>query len=132
MPEATPVTIAILPAKRSMRPPTYHRRDSDFAVLKYQNTVGLVSLNDNKIPLAVYPNPVTSQSVVEYALLRKEEVSIRLYDLKGELIQSILNETIQEQGEHEVSLQIDGNVAHGNYLLKVETSTSLTSIEIHI
>ena len=104
--------------------------DSDFALVRYENTVSLSSLDFDENPPIVYPNPINNQSVIEYSLLQSETVSIKLYNLRGELIQTILDETPQEQGDHQIMLEIDSKLPHGNYLLKVETASSLRSIEV--
>ncbi|MFK7786578.1 MAG: T9SS type A sorting domain-containing protein, partial [Crocinitomicaceae bacterium] len=106
--------------------------ESDFAIAQYQNTVGVFSLQLDENPLIVYPNPVSDQSVIEYSLLRSERVSISLYNLQGDLVQTVLEETIQEQGDNHVLLNIDDKLPQGNYLLKVETQSSVRSIEIHM
>jgi uncharacterized delta-60 repeat protein len=105
--------------------------DSDYALARYENTVGLVSLYEPIKEFQVYPNPISSQSIVRYSLSKNERVSIRLYNLKGELVQTILNPTQQEQGEHQLLLKLPNDLPHGNYLLKIQTTSSTVSAEIH-
>lgn len=106
--------------------------DSDLALARYENTVGLVSFNVEDNPVHVYPNPITSESVIQYSLSGSEKVSVGLYNLAGELIQTILEDEMQKHGYHHLLLKIKSDLPGGNYLLKVETSSSIRSIEIHI
>ena len=60
---------------------------------------GLVSSVDNRLiettkPMSVYPNPVSSQAVVSYAINKPGHVNISLYDITGKVVRELINERV--------------------------------------
>jgi hypothetical protein len=66
--------------------------------------------------LAPYPNPVRGQATVRYALPGKQETTIRLYDLLGRQVRTVVSE--KEEGRHEQTLDVSG-LSSGVYFLRL-------------
>lgn len=70
-----------------------------------------------------HPNPFNPSTTIEYLIPTREEVTVRLYDLKGALIRELVRET-EEAGRHLVTW--DGRdddgapVSSGVYLCAVD------------
>lgn len=53
-----------------------------------------------------FPNPFNSRTIIEYHIPRKEFVSIKVYDLRGQEIISLVNE-IKDRGSYRVMVNAD-------------------------
>lgn len=67
--------------------------------------------------LSTYPNPVRSQATVRYALPEKQEVSIRLYDVLGRRVRTVVR--AEQGGRHERRLDV-GSLPSGVYFLRLQ------------
>lgn len=69
-----------------------------------------------------YPNPFNSSTVVEYLLPRRQTVSLKLYNLLGQEIRTLLNRQIQPAGIHRHRLDF-GNLSlpAGVYFIRFRT-----------
>ncbi len=64
-----------------------------------------------------YPNPFTSETKFEFTLLSSNHVSIKLYNLLGQEITTVLDEN-RQSGVHEVSFS-DDSLPAGLYILRI-------------
>ena len=72
---------------------------------------------ENKFPVTLIPNPLISESKLNYNIASTERVIINLYNENGSLIRQIKNEM---QGAGSYSLTINTQNLHmGNYFLSV-------------
>ncbi len=74
--------------------------------------------------LSVYPNPFNPTTTIKLDLLEDEQVKANIYNIKGQLIKTLINGRL-DKGENNIIWDgIDNNnqsVSSGVYLLKVET-----------
>jgi hypothetical protein len=68
--------------------------------------------------LGTYPNPAQSRATVRYALPEKQEVTLRLYDMLGRQVQTVLNE--EQAGRHQRTLDV-GSLPSGVYFLRLQS-----------
>ena len=69
--------------------------------------------------LSVYPNPFNSEARIRFDLDRAARVTLRVYDLTGRLVKTLLDE-VQGAGRHE--LTFDGaSLASGTYFVHLRT-----------
>ncbi len=72
-----------------------------------------------------YPNPFNPETVIQYSLSEESDVSIAVYNLKGQKVNTIVKEK-QFSGDHEVvwnGKNSDGDtVSSGIYFYKIQTS----------
>lgn len=64
---------------------------------------------------ALYPNPGTGNTKVQFKLSKTQPVNIQVTDLTGRVVSTVLNETIQE-GLHEYSIEVN---TPGIYLINL-------------
>ncbi|MEA3499961.1 MAG: T9SS type A sorting domain-containing protein, partial [Candidatus Marinimicrobia bacterium] len=65
-----------------------------------------------------YPNPFNPQTTIEYSLLQKEFVNLQVFNLKGQLVKTLISKQ-QEIGNY--SVIFDGsNFASGIYFYRIE------------
>jgi hypothetical protein len=74
-------------------------------------------INDYKL-LQNYPNPFNPNTIISYRIKERGYVKLMLYDIKGELIKVLVNET-KEQGYYETEFNAKG-LASGIYLYRIE------------
>ncbi|WP_299459536.1 T9SS type A sorting domain-containing protein [uncultured Microscilla sp.] len=68
----------------------------------------------------IYPNPLGTESKVEYTLIQTERVTIRLVDANGKFIKEVLNET-KSAGTHAQKVDMR-ELKNGTYYLRIKTS----------
>jgi hypothetical protein len=79
--------------------------------------VGIDENNTNSV-FSITPNPVTSQSTINYTLNKTEDVTISLYDINGKLVDVICDRN-QTSGNY--SLPLSAKVTPGVYFVKMYT-----------
>jgi hypothetical protein len=81
-----------------------------------------ITLNDYRL-YQNYPNPFNPSTKIGYRLKERGYVKLMVYDIKGELIEVLVNK-VQEAGYHEVTfgVTLDSNpeIASGIYLYRIE------------
>jgi flagellar hook assembly protein FlgD len=60
---------------------------------------------------AVMPNPFQARTVLAYDLARQGRVVLRIYDVSGRLVRSLVSGEVQEAGRH--SVEWDGRDGAG-------------------
>jgi hypothetical protein len=63
-------------------------------------------LKDNGYSLSIYPNPVTTTSIVGYGIKSAAHVVLNLYDEKGQLVNTLVDDTLSP-GEYSASLKAE-------------------------
>jgi len=78
---------------------------------------GLNTISDNEIDkINVYPNPTTSNTIVQMALTQNQEIEFILYNIMGEVV---YDKKVSEQAGT-INQEIDmASLSNGVYLLKV-------------
>lgn len=71
--------------------------------------------------LTSYPNPVNTSTTISFTLPKKENVTISIYSIMGQRIQTITNGSFGK-GKHNVQWDAS-NVASGLYIYKLETGS---------
>jgi len=77
-------------------------------------------LHPVSIALNSYPNPFNSTTTIKYTLPNATEVSLSLYNLSGQRIETLVNGRM-EAGVHRVMLDA-GDLSSGLYFVKLEAS----------
>ena len=67
-----------------------------------------------------YPNPFNSSTTIKYSLPFDDKVTLNIYNLKGNLVETLVNEK-QRQGEYTIPLNAS-NLSSGIYLFNLQTS----------
>lgn len=71
-----------------------------------------------------FPNPFNSNTIIKYQLSRASRVKLRIFDINGQLVNTLLDQK-QPQGEYEVPWNgkdhLERNVASGIYFYQIET-----------
>lgn len=80
--------------------------------------------------VSVNPNPIVKAAEINYILPENGKVIIQLYDIKGSLIKTIVDEE-QTKGA-QTTFFSKSNLAAGKYLLKIQTSKELETKSIII
>lgn len=70
-----------------------------------------------------YPNPFNPQTTITYTLSRTERVTLRIFDVRGRLIQTLVDGT-QPAGPHALSFDA-GHLPSGTYYYRLETSDGM-------
>jgi len=115
-------------------PQTYRYRDTDLPYadsltyrLKQVNVGGSTSLSEpitvrRGTPeemklLGTFPNPARQQATLRYAVPERQKVTIRLYDVLGREVRTVVKG--EKKGRHEKQLNVSG-LASGMYFLRLE------------
>ncbi len=80
------------------------------------------SVRTEQLDLVNYPNPFSSATTISYSLKGKNDVTMKLYDITGIEVATLVNET-QIPGKHNVSF--DGSkLPEGVYLLRIKAGNT--------
>ena len=71
--------------------------------------------------MKITPNPVCHHCIVSFSLPMSGNVSLKLYNIAGQLVRELKNECV-EAGHHRVNVAV-GNLPQGTYFLVFETPT---------
>lgn len=76
----------------------------------------------------IYPNPITSESIISFQTKTNDKVNLAVYDIQGRKICTLLNE-IRNFGYHTVPVE---NIftAGGVYLCKLTTSEGVSTLKL--
>jgi photosystem II stability/assembly factor-like uncharacterized protein len=74
------------------------------------------------IPLQTlaFPQPETALQEIEYSLPQLQHVTVRVYDLTGHVIETLLDKELQPAGQHRVTFRGDALPA-GTYIYHIDT-----------
>jgi hypothetical protein len=79
---------------------------------------GIKVLNADDNGISIFPNPVKDRMFVSYNVAETENVTIDLYNLNGQIVQSLLNER-NSSGNHNETLNLNNNINKGLYIVRV-------------
>lgn len=71
-----------------------------------------------------YPNPFNPNTTIKFGLQSAKHVSLKVYDLKGELVATLADEQMSA-GEHQLDFSA-GNLSSGIYFYRLTTSNGLS------
>jgi len=81
---------------------------------------------ETNISLSIFPNPTSENIHVSFNLSQSADVIIGMYNLTGEVVASLLNET-QSRGGHSIETRLPSGIAKGPYLIKVSINGKETA-----
>jgi hypothetical protein len=94
----------------------------------FEGTMSKISTND-RFQLSIIPNPTNNLTNIKYHLPVAGKVNIKLYDIKGSLVNSYTNSTKTKDG----MIQIDGKtLASGVYILRFNSENRSISRKLVI
>ncbi|MCD4736333.1 MAG: T9SS type A sorting domain-containing protein, partial [Bacteroidales bacterium] len=78
--------------------------------------------------LTIFPNPVESSAVIEYTLLHNSHVTLKIYDLSGQVVVTLANE-FQQSGAQKVVFNGTG-LMPGIYFCVLKTSEWIQTMKM--
>lgn len=113
-----------------------HHTAVDFVLLTYclstGEPIGVVEGDGVPAPvvptLRVAPNPFNPRAVVHFALTRRAEVTVAVYDLRGRRVASLV-EGILAAGEHQVGLTAN-DLPSGTYFVRLDTGAAVVTSKV--
>lgn len=98
---------------------------SCFDILYYTENDSFEIVPSNEISAYNYPNPFNPETTISYELTNKGNVSVDIYNLKGQKVKTLFSES-QEAGKHSLVWRGDNDagkqVSSGTYLYRVKSS----------
>jgi len=109
----------------------YNESAAQFAVARLlpNLSVGTIDLTATEQLAFVYPNPLKEQSVLSYKLEKETVLSIKIYDMVGRCVKTIVENEHRPPGEN-TDIIDSNNLAPGHYLLTLEGPMGGVSIKI--
>jgi hypothetical protein len=82
-----------------------------------------------RLGLSVEPSPLSGRALVRYVLPKAEEVTIRVYDVAGRRVATLVDHSLQPAGAH--ALALDGNeLPLGILLCRIEAGARSVSTKL--
>lgn len=106
--------------------------DADFALAKYYlwTPTSVINLSGSANQVWIYPNPIKQEATLEYSLNKEENISVRLLDMQGRVLQTYIDNEKQNMGKHKLTFFLPEGLPSGNYLLTISSLKGLASIKI--
>lgn len=118
------ITDSIVPIKDSLIKSETTEVYETLGLIAYEvirpDTTSSDSLNkENKIPqigdnviskitdLSVYPNPSTGDFTIKYDVTKRADIKIDIYDIKGSLVKSVVNQVSQYTGKYQIPVNLN-------------------------
>jgi surface protein len=79
--------------------------------------------------LGTYPNPARQKATLNYALPEKQETTIRLYDVLGRQVRTVVSE--KKEGRHEQTLDVS-TLSSGVYFLRLRSEGTIKTQKLTI
>lgn len=100
------------------------KTDNNFSrvmLIRYLNdlNLGIIDLSDFIQDALVYPNPVTDQVVLEYELLREENIGIQLLDIQGRFIKTLATHQSMSAAKHRQTLDLSDIDISGHFIIQL-------------
>jgi len=76
-------------------------------------------INPDAFSLSHYPNPINTSTIIQYSLKQEAPVHLEIYNLKGQLVETLLEGNIQA-GDHTIEWDCP-NIPAGIYFLMMRT-----------
>ena len=92
--------------------------------------IGIIDFTTDANSVFIYPNPVNSETVIEYELLNDEILSVDLFDMNGKLIKTFISNETRNKGKHKETLNFDESIKAGNYILSLKNNSNHFEIKI--
>jgi trimeric autotransporter adhesin len=86
----------------------------------------LPGVDPGVIVMSLSPNPVRSIGTLEYVLSASSRVTLSAYDLQGRMVASLLDNVLEQAGEHQVPIRTDG-WRPGYYFCRLESGSSTST-----
>lgn len=89
----------------------------------------ILSKNDKKNTLTIFPNPVTNSATIGFQLFTEGEVNLGLYNSTGQLLKIVLDRQVSAEGFHQHNLATS-NMENGVYYLYMSTTEGVITKKI--
>lgn len=86
----------------------------------------------DSISVQTFPEPVTSSLSIHYTIPSPQHVTITLYDLTGKVVQVLLQNDFEQQGEHTIPVMLLPQIFNGTYFYKFQTEKFLSTGKISV
>jgi hypothetical protein len=107
----------------------YFKASEDLCEIRFTKSdlmtnISKVTVQNADHSFSVYPNPFTTETIIQFALEKESMVMLRIYDLVGKSIVSLVDKKLTE-GKHTLTwngIDSDGNqVGEGIYFVRLST-----------
>jgi uncharacterized delta-60 repeat protein len=104
----------------------------DIAVTRYISgySLGIIDFSTDANAVFVYPNPINTEAVLEYELLKNEILSVELFDMSGKLIKTFISGESRSKGKHKETLSFEETWPSGSYLLSINNNSKKIGLKI--
>lgn len=83
-----------------------------------------------------YPNPFNSYTTIQFSIPDKEKVRLEVYDLKGRLVNSLIDSEFMDKGSYKMEWNGTNNqgerVPTGIYIVRLTTGKYMKSIKLNV
>ena len=98
-------------------------------------TISLSKPSEYKLENA-YPNPFNPSTKIRFSLPNNEKVRLEIYDIKGKLVNSLIDSEFISAGSHESTWNGNNNrgekVSSGVYLARITTGNYIQTIKLNL
>ena len=106
--------------KQSLSESWFNKGGISYTFYRDSASVGISEANKQNSNFTIYPNPAVNEMNFNFYIETKQEVSLKIYDLRGRCI-SVISDSILNSGKHTINYKINNNLSKGIYIINLNT-----------
>lgn len=106
----------------------YRLKQIDFdGTAEYSETISIEIIPNEYELKQNYPNPFNPETVIEFTIPQKEWVNLSIYNISGEIVETLINNTV-DGGTHQIVFNAK-DLSSGIYVCRLKTSGKTFTIK---
>jgi uncharacterized delta-60 repeat protein len=105
--------------------------EDEVTVIRYLSLNTGININDLHLQnsILIHPNPIESDAVIEYTIESSDVLSIKIYDIEGSLVKSVIINQNRVPGNYKDQLNIE-TLPSGIYILNIMNNSCYQNFKI--
>ncbi|MEP7235020.1 MAG: T9SS type A sorting domain-containing protein, partial [Ignavibacteriota bacterium] len=110
----------------------FNGKDNDYAVARYlpDLSLGVIDRKTTQTISTIYPNPIHASARLVYELLEQEPVTMKLCDVTGRSVLTLLDHQNRQAGKNEEQIVFPSELPPSSYYLTIEAGKEKTTVKI--
>ncbi|MFN0213331.1 MAG: T9SS type A sorting domain-containing protein [Saprospiraceae bacterium] len=110
----------------------YSSSNWDFVLARYLTdfNMGIAEFTSENSSLLIYPNPIVSEAELSFTLTKNENLSLRLLNIQGHLVQTFYSNQFRQAGVYKDKIMLSSSLSAGMYILDLSNGKGKMALRI--